>query len=328
MKKFILSLLFFILFAGIVFAGDWTPIKDRTLYTGETDRPINTAWDSTNSRHHNVQVWIPYRDDADTEVEYEIYDGDTLKYTAIIDHSLDKYRGRWVTITKVALPILSGELKIVMTANDSTKYAIVDAVRLSYSPCEVPENGIIKIIGEEGTSSTGLWSITDTSSGDHYSSTLPRISNNGTYTWEFSNVATPITDISYDAYIRHFPSNTIYAFSNTSKCGLPIMIPKTGHYSFYARTLKDCFENTELDGKTFEELVALVNEADSKWVGALFYLEHGFVIDADGLRFKMLGACWASTWVTSIIAEQAMVDCEHKAWWIYGYPAPPGPIGF
>lgn len=334
MKKINLILLFWLLLVGFVYAGDWSPIKNRVLYTGTTDKPVNMAWGSNNSNHYSVQVWIPYRlvdgvPDGDTLVEYQIYDGQALIHTRVIDQSLEKYRDKWVSITTFAHSISSGNLRVVMTADDVTKYAAAAAVRITTNPCEDPNTGTRILVGGSGTSSTGVWTDADTYYSGFYGLEIPQQSRGGsTYTWVFSNVSPPVTDISYEVYIKHFPSDSIYAFSNTSRCGIPIMLPKTGHYSAYVRTLKDCFESTELDGKTFEELVALINEVDSKWVGALFYLDHGLATNVTELKLKMLRACGASAWVSSIIAEQAMVDCEHKAWWIYGYPAPPGPIGF
>lgn len=337
MYKVIISIFCLIVFGNFVQAEDlkvdnWTPIKDRVLHTGTTDKPVKVRWDSDQSRHFYVQAWIPfYETMADPKVTYKVYDNQTELSTLEIDQTDKKHNNRWVSISQMAVPISTGTLKIVLNVANSNKYAAASAVRIIYNGCEDKANGT-QILGQAtGTNSTGAWSDAGGNFLHKFGTGTPRKAmGSATYTWTFNGVTSPSDTITYDIYIKQFPTNQIYAYSNISTCGMNITIPRTGHYVFHTRTLDGLtgINDTTLNGKSYQELVDMIN-SQTQWKCSKIYLEHRLIKpnnNADALRAAMRKAAECSDWVESIDPTNSLVDCERAGWWVYGYPAPVGPI--
>jgi len=86
----------------------------------------------------------------------------------------------------------------------------------------------------------------------------------------------------------------------------------------------------QVSSATMYEVRAYHNEQEIYfWVGSTTNPEIIYQLPKSGhytFMVRAVGDTWETTWCTSIDPVCATVDGNPRAWWAYGYVAPPGPI--
>ena len=273
---------------SFVYADDWEVI-DRVLYKGTTDKPINLAWDAVDNKLL-IMIRFTYNNTNSNSVVYNVYDGDELKFSKIINQTIESDANKWMYI----------------------------------GYCST-QNNAIRVISQEPTNAIKLCKgICDTE---------PIILNEGVfedevYVWTFSYLPPNLLRIDYEFYVYDTQRKVKVCLGITSKCTIPITLPRTGFYVAYIRSHLAVSENEITNWATWskEALVSLVSLRNFRDVR--LYVNNHPDMTQEELYDMMVEKGETSEWINSTMQAFSQVNCKPRAWWVYGHVAPPGVIIF
>ncbi len=316
MKKIIISILFLVsilLFTSFNAYSEWE-LKTHPTYFGTTDIPVNIRWIASEN-YYQVFIWFTYSLDRSNNVEYEIYNDTVLLDTIIVDQSDETIANDWHQIGWY-FPCISGKLKVKVkpTNNDGTVCA--DAIKVSSNICN--DEGII--VDNDSGISIGTWT-TSTINTAYNTNSLVTSSSNSEFTWEIDNLIPSTSAYKYEYYILHKRYNRKYLESSSNNHQVFFTLPRTGHYVFYIRSVM-ILNTEEIELINTSSRSELIDYIDSHG----FEVSNPELLSDTELKQAMIDSGMKSDWSTSEMNDRGLVDCQETGWWVYGYPAPVGPI--
>ncbi len=290
----------------------WETIKYDTIF-GTTDKPVKTAWNHINSNQYHIEARFIVAASNSAEVTYNIYDGDSTEptYTTTLDQTDIKHNNKWVLLGWYH-PAFTGTIRVEIANTEGN--LCIDAVRLSTHHCE--ETIIISNERDDNSTYTGTWETVPTGG---YDDSYVVSTGAATHTWTFNNLTVSNDKLSFDYYFHHVENEVNTPTKNTSEYNIEEMLPKSGHYIFYSRT-RTAFNTGTLDNYSRDLLI-------SKNVSCRCEVNITEEMTIEEIRNLMYESGQHSLWVNTSMEETTLhKDCTSKAYWVYGYIAPPGPI--
>jgi len=311
-------LIFFCLMVSLASANDWEPI-DRVLYNGTTDNSIKIGWDSVDGKY---LVMAHFTSDLSSSsyVEYNVYDGDDLKFTKVIDQTINPGYGKWVYLGYCSTQ--SNSIKV--TVNGVNGFQVnADAVKVCKNMCDLEP--IIIDNEDDGVICTGNFNVLgDLNSYNETSFCL--LDSNSSCTWKFDNLPRNLLRIDYEFYLYDTIKKMKVCIGKTTKCQITITLPRTGFYVVYARShlSVSADEIAQWVAWSKEDLLSLIDQRNFRDTRS--YVEIHPDISQTDLYNMIVEKGETSEWVNSTMEAFSQVDCKPRAWWLYGHVAAPGPI--
>ena len=290
----------------------WETIKNDTVF-GTTDKPVRMSWNHVNSHQYHIEIRFIVNSNNSTEVTYNIYDGDATEptYTTTLDQTDIKHNNKWVLLGWYH-SAFTGTIRVEIENTEGN--LCIDAIRLSEHRCR--ETLIISNERDTNATYTGTWDTVPTGGyGDSY------VISTGvaTHIWTFNNLTVSNDILSFDYYFHHVENKVNTPIQNTSGYTIEEMLPKSGHYLFYSRT-RTPFNAGALDNYS-RSLLTSTN------VSCRCEVSITDEMTEEEIRNLMYESGKHSLWVNTGMEETTLhMDCTRKAYWVYGYIAPPGQI--
>ncbi len=285
-KRIFFSFSLIALFCSFVYADEWVAI-DRVLYDGTTDSPIPISWDAVDGKKL-VMIRFTYNASNLNNVIYNIFDGNDLKLTKTVDQTIEADAGKWVY------------LGYCSTQNNSIRVitkGVTDAIKICTGVCDT-----------EPVVLTG------------------GVVSEDTYTWTFSSLSANDLRIGYELYLYDTMKDMKVCAINTSNCSVKVILPRTGFYIVYARSHR-AVSDAEIDlwaTWSKEDLLVLIEQRIFR--DARDYVENYPNATQEDLYSIIIEKGETSEWINSTLEAFSKVDCNQKAWWVYGHIAAPGGV--
>ena len=285
-KRIFFSFSLVVLLCSFVYADDWRAI-DRVLYNGTTDSPISISWDAVDGKKL-VMIRFIYNTNNSNNVTYNVFDGNDLKLSKTIDQTIEADAGKWMYVGYCS------------TQNNSIRIItqrVTDAIKICTGVCDTEP-----IILTEG------------------------VVNEDNYIWTFPFLAANDLRVDYELYLYDTMKDMKVCAINTSNCSVKVILPRTGFYIVYARSHR-AVSNTEIDmwaTWSKEDLLSLIEQRTFR--DARDYIKNYPNATQEDLYSIIIEKGETSEWINSTLEAFSLVDCEQKAWWMYGHIAAPGGI--
>lgn len=317
-KIFIFYLYLIFSLVNLVNADNWTPI-DRVLYKGTTDIPFTVGWSSVDGKYL-VMVHFSSDSFSSSNVEYSVFDGDELKFTKVIDQTMNLDKERWVYLGYCSTQ--SNSIKVVVNGIDGFQVN-VDAVKVCKNICD-PEPFIIDN-EDDGAICTGNFNLIDDLCA-YGETSFCLLDSNSSCTWKFDNLPKNLLRIDYEFYLYDTIKKMKVCKGKTAKCHVSITLPHTGFYIVYVRSHLAVSANEVKVWSTWskEELLSLISWRKFRDVRS--YVKNHPNISRTDLYNMIIETGETSEWVNSTMKAFSLVNCKPRAWWVYGHVAAPGPI--
>ena len=291
---------------------DWSVVKYDTVF-GTTDKLIKIRWGHESSNQYHIEVRFIVAPTNSSEVTYNIYDGDATEpiYTTIMDQTDIEKNDKWVLLGWYHAAF-TGTIRVEATNANSN--LCIDAVRLSSHRCR--DTIVISNERDDNTVFTGVW---ETISTGGYDGSYVVSNGIGTHVWTFNNLAISNNKLSFDYYFQQVETETNLAIKHTDQYTIEEMLPKSGHYIFFSRS-RVPFNAGRLESYNRAHLININ-------ITCRCEVDITEEMTIEEIKNLMYESGKHSVWVNTSMEDITLHDdCSKKAFWVYGYIAPPGPI--